>query len=119
MVMALLFLTMFDEDQYGTRAWKGHDGVAMDRLDPKGYISDPKSKAKSVVVTVKGVKRPGRLFEKHFEKKDRKCISSRLSGDGNRAIPKQEEGTGADHDPSSPVPQRARNALRLRCAPGR
>ena len=24
-VLALLFLTMFDEDQYGSRAWKWHD----------------------------------------------------------------------------------------------
>ena len=41
----------------------------IDRLQAKGYISDPKSKAKSLVVTVKGVKRPRKLFEKHFEKK--------------------------------------------------
>ena len=55
MVLALLSLTMFEEDQYGARAWKGHDWVAMDRLQAKGYISDPKSKARSVVVTVQGV----------------------------------------------------------------
>ncbi len=30
-VLALLFLTMFDEDQYGSRAWKWHDWDAMDR----------------------------------------------------------------------------------------
>ena len=30
-VLALLFLTMFDEDQYGARAWKWHDWDAMDR----------------------------------------------------------------------------------------
>jgi Domain of unknown function (DUF6429) len=70
MVLVLLFLTMFDEDQYGARAWKGHDWDAMDRLYAKGYISDPKSKAKSVVVTVKGVKRSRKLFEKHFGKKE-------------------------------------------------
>ncbi len=34
------------------------------------------------------------------------------------AIPKREEGTGADHGQSSPVPQRARNASRLHFAPG-
>ncbi len=50
MVLALLFLTMFDEGQYGTGAWKGHDWDAMERLHAKSYISDPKSKAKSVVV---------------------------------------------------------------------
>jgi hypothetical protein len=32
MVLALLSLTMFEEDQYGVRAWKGHDWVAMDRI---------------------------------------------------------------------------------------
>jgi hypothetical protein len=69
MVLALLFLTMFDEDQYGARAWKGHAWEAMDRLHEKGYIADPKSKAKSVVVTAKGVRRSRKLFEKHFRKK--------------------------------------------------
>ncbi len=70
MVLALLSLTMFEEDQYGTRAWKGHDWVAMDRLHAKGYISDPNSKAKSIVVTVEGVQRSRQLFEKHFGKKE-------------------------------------------------
>lgn len=70
MVLALLFLTMFDEDQYGARAWKGHDWGAMDRLYEKGYISDPKSKAKSVVVTPEAVRRSRKLFEKHFGKKE-------------------------------------------------
>jgi len=40
MVLALLSLTMFEEDQDGARAWKGHDWVAMDRLHAKGYVSD-------------------------------------------------------------------------------
>jgi hypothetical protein len=68
MVLALLYLTMFDEDEYGARAWKGHDWDALDRLNAKGYISDPKSKAKSVVMTPKGVGRSRELFEKHFGK---------------------------------------------------
>ena len=101
------------------RAWKGYDWVALDRLHAKGYISDPKSKAKSVVVTVQGVQRSRKLFEKHSGKNEPTRVSSRLPGDSNRAIPKREEGTGADHGPSSPVPQRTRNALRLRFAPGR
>ena len=69
MVLALLSLTMF-EDRSGWRAWKGHDWDALDRLHEKGYISDPRSKAKSVVVTVKGVKRSRKLFEKHFGQKE-------------------------------------------------
>ena len=35
-LLALLPLTMFEEDQFGARAWKGHDWVAMDRLHAKG-----------------------------------------------------------------------------------
>ena len=66
MVLALLYLTLFDEDQYGARAWKSHDWDALDRLHEKGYISDPKSKAKSVVMTEEGAKRAKELFEKHF-----------------------------------------------------
>ncbi len=38
----------------------------QDRLHEKGYISDPKSKAKSVVMTEEGAKRAKELFEKHF-----------------------------------------------------
>ena len=64
-VLALLSLTMFD-DHSGTRAWKGHDWDAMDRLHAQGYISDPKGKAKSVVVTEEGVKRSQELFQKYF-----------------------------------------------------
>ena len=118
MVLALLCLTMFEEDQDGARAWKGYDWVAMDRLHAKGYVSDPKSKAKSVVVTVKG-RDPASCSRNTSARKNRTRVSGRLRGDRNRAIPKREESTGADHGPSSPVPQKARNALRLRCAPGR
>ena len=38
-------------------AWKSHDWDALDRLHAQGYISDPKSKAKSVVLSAEGVKR--------------------------------------------------------------
>jgi len=66
MVLALLWLTAFDVDDTGARAWKSHDWDAMDRLHPKGYISDPKSKAKSVVLTPEGLERARNLFERHF-----------------------------------------------------
>ncbi len=42
---------------------------ALDRLHTKGYISDPKSKAKSVVLSAEGVKRARELFEQHFGRK--------------------------------------------------
>ena len=67
MVLALLYLTTFD-DRSGWRAWKSHDWDALDRLHAKGYISDPKSKAKSVVVTEEGAHRSRELFDKHFGK---------------------------------------------------
>lgn len=69
MVLALLSLTTFEDRVDGARAWKGHDWDALDRLHAKGYISDPKSKAKSVVVTETGVKMSRELFEKHFGKR--------------------------------------------------
>ena len=65
-VLALLWLTAFEVDEYGARAWKSHDWDALDRLHEKGYISDPKSKAKSVVLTEEGMARARELFERHF-----------------------------------------------------
>ena len=67
-VLALLSLTMFGKGP-GVRAWKGQDWETMDRLHTKGYISDPKSKAKSVVMTEEGEQRSQELFEKHFARK--------------------------------------------------
>ncbi|HEX5181875.1 MAG TPA: DUF6429 family protein [Allosphingosinicella sp.] len=49
-VLALLYLGRHD----GDRAWKGFDWDAMDRLHEKGLISNPTSKAKSVVFTEEG-----------------------------------------------------------------
>ena len=66
MVLALLWLTAFDVDEEGGRAWKSHDWDALDRLHAKGYISDPKTKAKSVMLSEEGIARAGELFERHF-----------------------------------------------------
>ena len=55
MVLALLWLTAFEADDFGARAWKSHDWDALDRLHEKGYISDPESEAKSVVLSGGGV----------------------------------------------------------------
>ncbi len=68
MVLALLFLTRFDETEGMARTWKTHDWAAMDRLFEKGMISDPKRKTKSVILTEKGFKRSKALFEKYFTK---------------------------------------------------
>jgi hypothetical protein len=66
MVLALLYLTIAEEDEDGARTWKSHDWDAMDRLHSRGYISDPKSKAKSVVLSPEGLARARELFERHF-----------------------------------------------------
>lgn len=67
MVLALLYLTTFKEKDWH-RAWKGHDWDALNRLHEKGYISDPKSKAKSVVIDEEAVKKSEELFKKYFVK---------------------------------------------------
>ncbi len=64
-VLALLYLTTF-EDHRIPRAWKGHDWGALNRLHEKGFISDPRSKAKSVVLTDEGLEQSRALFKKHF-----------------------------------------------------
>ncbi|MFH1950598.1 MAG: DUF6429 family protein [Pseudomonadota bacterium] len=66
MALALLYLTSFEEKGYGPRAWKGMDWEVMNRLHEKGYIGDPKSKAKSVHLTEVGAKLSETLFKKHF-----------------------------------------------------
>jgi hypothetical protein len=61
-VLALLWLT-----QAGNRrAWKSHDWDALERLHAKGYISDPRSKAKSVAFSEEGERKARELFERHF-----------------------------------------------------
>ena len=63
--LALLFLTTH-KDGPAMRAWKGLDWAVLDRLHEKGWISDPKSKAKSVIMTDEGAVLAERLFLKHF-----------------------------------------------------
>ena len=62
--LALLYLTLHE----GTRAWKGFDWDAMNRLHDKGFISNPIGKAKSVILTDKGLEESERLFRKVFVK---------------------------------------------------
>lgn len=64
-VLALLYLNFF-ADQSEIRAWKSFDWDSMDRLYGKGFISDPKSKAKSVIITEEGQKAAQELFTKYF-----------------------------------------------------
>jgi hypothetical protein len=64
-VLALLYLTLHD----GARAWKGFDWDTLNRLHAKGFISDPVSKAKSVILTDKGRRASERLFTRLFAKR--------------------------------------------------
>jgi hypothetical protein len=66
LTLALLYLVIHDEDEYGARAWKGFDWDTMNRLYEKGFIGNPISKAKSVTVTREGCKKAKELFEKYF-----------------------------------------------------
>jgi hypothetical protein len=59
-VLALLLLGRHD----GDRAWKSFDWDVMDRLHAKGLISNPASKAKSVMFTEEGL----RQSEAHFNR---------------------------------------------------
>ncbi len=64
-VLALLYVTLHD----GNRAWKSFAWNAMNRLHEKGLIDDPVGKAKSVVLTDKGLAEAERLFEAMFVRK--------------------------------------------------
>lgn len=68
-VLALLHLTSFTQGKGElavTRAWKGHDWDALNRLHAKGLISDPRNKNKSVVFSDEGRRRAQELFERLF-----------------------------------------------------
>ncbi len=61
-VLALMYLGLHDDD----RAWKSFDWDSLHRLHDKNLISNPTSKAKSVVFTEEGKRRSEQLFRKLF-----------------------------------------------------
>ena len=65
MTLVLLYLGATG-DKRGARAWKTFDWDTMDRLREKGFISDPKRAAKSVVLSEEGQRRSEELFRKYF-----------------------------------------------------
>jgi hypothetical protein len=65
MALALLHLSSMPEKE-GVRAWKGLAWEITDRMFEKGWISDPKKKAKSVWLTDEGARLSEELFQKHF-----------------------------------------------------
>src|ERR1700731_1817996 len=60
--LAILSLTLHDDG----RVWKGLDWDLMDLLHEKGWIVDPQTKAKSVVLTEDGERLPTEFLRKHF-----------------------------------------------------
>ena len=76
-IVALLWLNFFD-DHGQSRAWKTFERDAMDRLRERGLIPDPKSKAKSVVLTDEGERRARDALQKR--------VASAPSGPAARAV---------------------------------
>ena len=60
--LGLLYHTLHD----GNRAWKSLDWDAMERLHQKGWIENPASRAKSVVLTSEGLKAAERSAKTHL-----------------------------------------------------
>ena len=64
-VLALLYLTSFEEHGV-SRAWKGHDWDALNRLHTQGLIDDPRNRNKSIVFTPEGFARAKATCERLF-----------------------------------------------------
>lgn len=80
-VLALLYLTLHD----GSRAWKGFDWDALDRLYAKGMIGNPRNTAKSVQLTEEGVTRSQVLFEQYFRRTQ--ASADTADGEGSQEHP--------------------------------
>lgn len=65
--LALMALGICErEEGLWARSWKSFDWDSLDRLHKKGYIGNPKSKAKSVVLTEEGYQQSQLLFKRLF-----------------------------------------------------
>lgn len=60
MVMTLLYISSFQDG----RVWKGYDWDILERLHENGLISDPVGKAKSFLLTDRGMKLGEALAQK-------------------------------------------------------
>ena len=71
-VLALLYLGIHQRHRTipGARTWKSQDWDAMDRLHVKGLISDPATKAKSVMLTEDGLRESEAAFRRLFDSQD-------------------------------------------------
>lgn len=62
LTLALMYLTLHDD----VRVWKGYSWDVLDDLFQQGLISDPRSKAKSVILTEEGLARSRARFHEHL-----------------------------------------------------
>ena len=70
-VLALLWLGIVERyPTGGARTWKSFDWSAMNRLHDKDLISDPVSKAKSVILTDTGLARAEAAYRRLFDSGD-------------------------------------------------
>ena len=67
--LAILWLGAH-RDRLVTRVWKQMDWDLTDLLFEKGWISDPKTKAQSVVLTEEGEELAEALFKEYFSKSE-------------------------------------------------
>ena len=66
LVLALMQLTLHEE----CRAWKSYDWDVMNSLCERGFISNPRSRAKSVSLTEEGLARSREMYAKYLEDAD-------------------------------------------------
>lgn len=62
LTLALMYITLHDE----FRVWKGYSWDVLDHLFQQGLITDPRSKAKSIILTEEGLARSHALFQEHL-----------------------------------------------------
>jgi hypothetical protein len=64
--LALMHLTTSTGRGAPARSWKGFDWDILDRMFERGWISDPRTSAKSVVIFDAAVRLSRELFERRF-----------------------------------------------------
>jgi len=71
LTLALPYLVMRNRQEgCGARAWKGFEWDTMNRLHAKGWISDPRQKAKSIQVTEEATRKAEEASRKHFGREE-------------------------------------------------
>ncbi|NBD95370.1 MAG: hypothetical protein GVY11_02705 [Gammaproteobacteria bacterium] len=65
LALAIMWLTVHDDGR-GTRVWKSIDWDVTDLLFEKGWISDPRTRAKSVRLSDEAERLGAKVFAEHF-----------------------------------------------------